>query len=282
MNIRQVLKEGKEFLRFHGVPFFDREALYLLQDILGDSSLSASLLNDISLDEDIVKRYIKLLERRSRREPIPYINETISFYGIDLVVEKGVLIPRQETELLAERVHCFFKKNNITSGILWDWCCGSGCLGLSLKKVMPDLTVSLFDISRKAVQVASLNAVRQSVQVTVETVDVLNFPDTFGKCDYLVCNPPYLSFKEILATDLEVRCYEPWRALYGGEKGLLFYSFIAENLHRFLNPYGKLWLEIGSEQGQVIKSLFEKQGYQGLLFSDFSGKDRFFFLEADR
>ncbi|MEG0037240.1 MAG: peptide chain release factor N(5)-glutamine methyltransferase [Victivallaceae bacterium] len=282
MTIRSLIEEGSRFLEKQGVPFPRREARYLLIDILGIDTVSALLSKNLMPDEESVSQYHERIFQRGRRRPSQYIEGRVLFYGLQLMVEEGVLIPRQETEILASLVSDFFNNKNIREGILWDLCCGSGCLGLSLKKKHLGLEVSLFDISDKATTLSAENAAHNGLDVSISKANVFCSFDGSSTCDYLICNPPYLSFREILNTAPEVRCFEPWLALYGGAGGLEFYVFLAENLMSFLKPKGKLWLELGFRQGSEVKAIFEKNNYFGECIKDFSGVDRFFFLEMDK
>ncbi|WP_100933994.1 peptide chain release factor N(5)-glutamine methyltransferase [Candidatus Chlamydia corallus] len=277
MEIKKALEEGAAYLNYYGVPLSDCEALYMLMDLLGVSS-KAKLLDLAEIDQTMLEEYRKRLSLRGQRCPTAYVHGTVSFLGLRLQVDSRVLIPRTETELLAEHIIDYLSSHSKIQ-TFYDICCGSGCLGLAIKKRCPYIDVVLSDICPQAVAVANDNAKRNGLDVKILLGD-LSSPYV-SPADAFVCNPPYLSFNEIIHTDPEVRCYEPWKALIGGATGLEFYERIAQELPRILTPTGLGWLEIGSSQGKSVKNIFLKNGICGRLYQDFSGRDRIFFLEMD-
>jgi release factor glutamine methyltransferase len=162
---------------------------------------------------------------------------------------------------------------------LWDLCTGSGVLGIALKKAAPRLMVTLSDIDPAVLSLAEENARLNGVEIEGVAGDLLA-PFEGRKVDAVVCNPPYISAKEYLDLDPSVRDYEPKQALVGGERGTEFYERLAEELPSHLEPGGQLFLEIGASQGEVVKKIFNKEPWKnGELIQDWSGKNRFFFLE---
>ncbi|VVT42898.1 Release factor glutamine methyltransferase [Chlamydia avium] len=272
--MKKILKEASTYLTYHGIAFPSREAEDILMDFIGVTSRAH--LSTIYLNKEQLSNYWQRIYKRSQRMPSAYIHGSVSFLGMPLVVDSRVLIPRPETELLAEKIIQYLKvRPQITR--FYDVCCGSGCLGLAVKKYCPSVEVILSDICPKAVEIARLNAERNHLSVEILIGDLFS-PYTFP-ADAFVCNPPYLSFTEILYSDPEVRCYEPWKALVGGNTGTEFYERIARNLNKILLPGGVAWLEIGYKQGEIVTKIFEKSGISGRLYQDFSGWDRIFFLE---
>ncbi|QVE49179.1 peptide chain release factor N(5)-glutamine methyltransferase [Chlamydia crocodili] len=274
METKRLLKEAAAYLKYRGVAFPDREAADILMDFLGISSRTQ--LATILLDEDLIPIYWSRIQKRSRRYPTAYIHGSVNFLGLNLEVDSRVLIPRMETELLAELIIKYLSKHPHIQ-TFYDVCCGSGCLGLSIKKYCPNIKVILSDICPKAVTVAKTNAFKNNLNIEIFNGDLFSPYSCPG--DAFVCNPPYLSFDEILRTDPEVRCHEPWKALAGGNSGLEFYERIANELNSILSPRGVGWLEIGYKQGNAVKRIFANQGISGSIHQDLSGCDRFFFLE---
>lgn len=272
--MKKILKKAADYLAYHGIALPNREAEDLLMDFLGLTSRAC--LSSISLDQEQILDYWKRVYKRSRRMPTAYIHGEVSFLSMPLAVDSRVLIPRQETELLAETIIQYLQDHpHITR--FYDVCCGSGCLGLSIKKYCPSVEVILSDICPKAVEIARVNAKKNELSVEILVGDL--FSPYAYPADAFVCNPPYLSFKDILSTDPEVRCYEPWKALVGGNSGTEFYERIAKDIHKILVPGGVAWLEIGCQQGDQIKEIFKERGISGSLYQDLSGWDRIFFLE---
>ncbi len=162
---------------------------------------------------------------------------------------------------------------------LWDLCTGSGCIGIALKKSLPDLCVTLSDLSKDALSLARENICLNSVQVEVLEGDFLN-PFQGSKADFVVSNPPYVSTSEWASLDPSVRLYEPKTALCGGEEGFDFYERLQRELPQFLNPKAQVFLEIGAGMGEGIEKIFSHGPWGSKqLLSDWSGKSRFFFLE---
>lgn len=214
------------------------------------------------------------LERLRKGEPLAYVIGEVEFFGARIKVSPAVLIPRQETELLTEKVAIYMQQHEHEDKTLWDMCCGSGCIGISLKKKFPKLKVVLSDLSPKALEIAKTNASLNNVDVQFHQGDMFA-PFEGEKCDFFVCNPPYVSEKDYDALSQEVK-HEPKMALIGGTD---FYKLIAEQLPGYISGFGCIWMEIGYDQKEEINKMF---GYKGSFEKDLAGHDRFFFLEIDR
>lgn len=230
------------------------------------------------LTEPELERCREFLRRRVKREPIEYILGQVEFYHCQIDLSKDVLIPRQETEQLVDKIVRELKKCDLKEKILWDICTGSGCIGIALKKHLPDLRVCLSDISPEALALAKHNAEKNGVEVSVAQGDLLSaFPGQ--KCHFFVCNPPYVSTVEYPGLEPEVRDWEPKLALVGGELGLDCYRRLAEELPGHLYPGAKGWFEIGKGQGKSLLELFK--GWRAKVELDYAGTDRFFSLELE-
>ncbi|ANH78899.1 peptide chain release factor N(5)-glutamine methyltransferase [Candidatus Chlamydia sanziniae] len=278
MEIKKLLKEGTAYLAYHGIPFYEREAAYILMDLLGFAT-RAQLFEISWVSESMLLEYRKRLQKRGQRCPTAYVHGSICFFGLKLHVDARVLIPRVETELLIEHIVTYVSFHPEIH-TFYDVCCGSGCLGLAIKKSCPHLEVVLSDICSQAVSVAKENAVNNHLDVEILLGDL--FDPYVSPGDAFVCNPPYLSYREIIQSDPEVRCYEPWQALVGGSTGLEFYERIAQELPKVLALQGVGWLEIGYNQGREVQNIFSKQGISGNVYQDLAGWDRIFFLEIDQ
>ena len=224
--------------------------------------------------------YIRAM-RRAQGEPLQYIEGLVEFYGCTITVTQDVLIPRPETEILVDKIYSTLKNEDLQNKELWDLCCGSGCVGIALKKALPDLRVVLSDFSEEAVAIARKNALYNEVGIELLKGDLL-VPFKGRKCDFLVCNPPYLSESEYRDLDREVKDYEPRQALVAGKEGTEFYQRIAKEIHDFLNPQAKVWLEIGYLQGPIMHRLFAEGAWRAAwVEKDWAGHSRFFFLENE-
>ena len=220
-------------------------------------------------------------EKRRRRIPLAQILGRQSFYGLDFFVNEDVLIPRADTECLIDLVLEDYaelakteKGNSLPLRIL-DLCTGSGCIGISVAKHLPYQELLLVDLSEKALAVAKKNAEEHlGGNVALLQSDLLT--EVQGKrFSLLLSNPPYIVSRVIPGLEREVSEYEPKMALDGGEDGLVFYRRIAREAKKVLLPGARLYLEIGYDQGESVKDIFQKEGYEAVeVFPDLSGNPR--------
>ena len=248
--------------------------------------------------------FFEYFEKRRRRIPLAQILGRQSFYGLDFFVNEDVLIPRADTECLVDLVledyadlakqagktysekrnseHVSNKHEdnveneaNSSSLNILDLCTGSGCIGISVAKHLPYQELLLVDLSEKALAVAKKNAEKHlGENVTLLQSDLLT--EVRGKkFSLLLSNPPYIVSRVIPGLDREVSEYEPKMALDGGEDGLVFYRRIAKEAKAVLLPGARLYLEIGYDQGESVKDIFQKEGYEAVeVFPDLSGNPR--------
>ena len=218
-------------------------------------------------------------EKRRKRIPLAQILGRQSFYGLDFFVNEDVLIPRADTECLVDLVLEDYadlaKQAGSPSLNILDLCTGSGCIGISVAKHLPYQELLLVDFSEKALAVAKKNAEKHlGENVTLLQSDLLT--EVRGKkFSLLLSNPPYIVSRVIPGLDREVSEYEPKMALDGGEDGLVFYRRIAKEAKAVLLPGARLYLEIGYDQGESVKDIFQKEGYEAVeVFPDLSGNPR--------
>jgi len=248
--------------------------------------------------------FFENFEKRRRRIPLAQILGRQSFYGLDFFVNEDVLIPRADTECLVDLVledyadlakqagktysekrnseHVSNKHEdnveneaNSSSLNILDLCTGSGCIGISVAKHLPYQELLLVDLSEKAFAVAKKNAEKHlGENVTLLQSDLLTGVQG-KKFSLLLSNPPYIVRRVIPGLDREVSEYEPKMALDGGEDGLVFYRRIAKEAKAVLLPGARLYLEIGYDQGESVKDIFQKEGYEAVeVFPDLSGNPR--------
>jgi release factor glutamine methyltransferase len=278
-SLLDVLDLASGYLKKAGVIRPKREAEDLMAHVLKCDRMALYLDFERPLAQEELDSFRDIIRKRAEGTPYGYLVGEVSFFGAHLHVSPDVLIPRHETELLVEKVAQTLSREDRQGKHLWDVCCGSGALGISLKKRFPQLSVTLADISKEALKVAQKNADHNEVDVAFVQGDLLA-PFEGRRVDYFLCNPPYLSEVEYLSVEKEVK-REPRLALVGGVSGVEFYARLAEVLECYLNPGAKGWLEIGAGQGSIIKNLFEYRGYRTRVESDLAGIERFFFLERD-
>lgn len=221
----------------------------------------------------------QLLALRLEGVPLPYILGEVEFYDVRLLINQNTLIPRPETELLAERIIQVLSEEVLKGKRALDLCAGAGGIGLSVKKHFPDLQVTLSDISSLAMEIAQKNSELNRLDVECTIADLF---EGMPPCsiDYLFCNPPYISLSDYYRLDESVRKYEPKQALVGGEDGTLFYKRIAAEGPAYLCPGAKLFFEIGYDQKSMVKEIFSSSCWKNLnVVCDYAGHPRFFFLE---
>lgn len=223
--------------------------------------------------------FFENFEKRRRRIPLAQILGRQSFYGLDFFVNEDVLIPRADTECLVDLVledYADLAKQAGSSSLnILDLCTGSGCIGISVAKHLPYQELLLVDLSEKALAVAKKNAAKHlGENVTFLQSDLLT--EVQGeKFSLLLSNPPYIVSRVIPGLDREVSEYEPKLALDGGKDGLVFYRRIAKEAKAVLLPGARLYLEIGYDQGESVKDIFQKEGYEAVeVFPDLAGNPR--------
>ncbi len=280
-TISEIVKLSADFLQKKGIELPKRQAEEIIADALDIKRMQLFLEYDRPLNALELDLCRKNLARRAEGEPAPYIRGFVEFSDCKIEVNKNVLIPRAETEILVENITQILKEKDLSNKSLWDICTGSGCIGIALKKRFPKLKVSATDISELALQVAKQNAERNETSINYFLGDLLK-PLKNQKADFLVCNPPYISEKEYFELDREVRDFEPKNALLAGIEGIEIYRTLASELPQFLNPGALVWLEIGWNQGQAVRDLFKGPIWKVCkLEQDWAGHDRFISLEIE-
>lgn len=262
---------------------FDTDCL--VEDILGADRLALILRANEEIPEADADRLMEAAERRCSGTPLQYILGEWEFYGRPFYVGEGVLIPRPDTEALVERVLEHFRASGNFSPEICDLCSGSGCIAVTLKKELPGAVVHAVELSSDAMPYLVKNIRRNEADVKIIKGDVTdgklleNFadPEDFGEyrgIDCIVCNPPYLTDKEMEELPREVK-REPELALRGGSDGLKFYRIIAGLWREILKDGGLLAFEIGFEQGEAVRDILEKSGYSDVsVFKDLAGRNR--------
>lgn len=280
-TVLDVLQRSTDFLNRHGISNARRQAEYVISDALGLKRLQLYSEFDRPLVDAELEKCRERILRRSHKEPVQYIHGEIDFHDCCFKVTPAALIPRQETEILVDKIATSLAKQDLAGKVLWDVCCGTGCIGIALKKRFPELQVVLSDTSSEALTLARENSLLNQVDVSFMQGDLLS-PFLGRRAHFFVCNPPYVTAKEYEELDDEVRLFEPRLALVGGETGLEFYERLAKELPQFLEPSSQIWFEIGCEQGGALMNLFSDSYWKGVrVEQDWSGKDRFFFLEIE-
>ena len=226
------------------------------------------LYRDMSLyvSAEMERRVDELVQRRLAGEPVAYIIGEWEFYGLPLDVSRDVLIPRMDTEVLAERGILKARESGEGARVL-DLCAGSGCVGLAVAANAPECRVVLGELSEGALRVCKQNVRRNELnaRVTCLSVNAMEPPSSaLWDFDVIVCNPPYIPTHEIETLDVSVRDYEPHMALDGGEDGLDFYRFIAGKWKSALRLGGTLAFEVGIGQAPQVEEILAQNGYEDI------------------
>ena len=203
-----------------------------------------------------------LAERHTGGEPVAYLIGEWEFYGLTLEVTPAVLIPRADTEVLAEAAVEF--AGRMERCRLLDLCTGSGCVGLAAAANVPGCRVLLGDVSEKALEVCRRNVRRCGLadRVKADVLDALAPPPaSIGTFQCITCNPPYITCGEMEELDRSVKDFEPHLALCGGEDGLDFYRAAAKNWKNALTEKGRLYFEVGAGQAGHVRRLMAGEGF---------------------
>ncbi|HEX6790237.1 MAG TPA: peptide chain release factor N(5)-glutamine methyltransferase [Candidatus Krumholzibacteria bacterium] len=278
-NIRELLGRAETKLVESGVPNARRNAEWMLCHTLGWSVLDLYMHATDAIDATHIETYWECVERRASREPLQYILGNTEFMSFPFEVQPGVFVPRPETEVLVEHAEARLRGIPLHRELsVLDLCCGSGIIGVSLARRVPNLRVTSVDISRDAVMLtrhnANINGV--STRVRVAKCDALTFMTPRAPCyTAILCNPPYIATGELAALPREVREHEPVAALDGGADGLDFYRRLIPTLAAKLQQGGFVMFEIGDTQGPAVGELLRSAGFGGVeVIQDLSGRDR--------
>jgi len=244
------------------------EATAILEFVMKKDRNYILLNQNTELSQEEEDSVNEILKKRKNNIPLQYILEKAYFMGLEFKVNENVLIPQPDTEILVEQV-----LNNVTGKEkIIDLCTGSGCIAISLKKNLEDCTITASDISDKALEVAQNNAELNNVKIILKKSNL--FENIVEKFDIIVSNPPYIATDTIPTLSKEVQ-NEPVLALDGGVDGLDFYRKIIELSRDYLNNNGKIFLEIGYDQADEVKKLFEENKYKNIeVIKDYGGNDR--------
>lgn len=212
------------------------------------------------------------LRRLKQGEPVQYIVGNVNFYGYLFEVNKHVLIPRFETEQLIEKTLGYLKHKKLK---IIDLGTGSGCIAITLKKKLPESTVTAYELSEEALKVAMKNASIHQVDIDFvhQTMDNIE-----GEYDLIISNPPYIAYDEEI--EEIVRKNEPKMALYAPDRGLYFYESILSQAKNHLSKDGLVAFEIGQTQGEDLRKLGKKYlpDFECRIEKDYQGLDRFAFF----
>lgn len=275
MTVLEVIKLSADFLARKGVESSRLQAELLLAHVLRMPRMQLYLNFERALsvkEEDALREMVK---RRGAREPLQHVTGSTSFCGFEIEVDRHVLVPRPETELLAERGWGFLNEQAGSRGVApqntveagtraaLDYGTGSGCLAIALAVHCRVARVMGLDISAEALEVARKNASQNCVLDRIEFVlgDGLGAVPSGSHFDLIIANPPYIPTAEIDRLEPEVRDYDPRSALDGGPDGLIFYRQLAARAGVLLKSNGKIMIEFGDGQESTVADLFRGENW---------------------
>ncbi len=275
-----ILNKGKKELNDAGIADFDVDGWILFEHIFKMSRtkyfLEQMKENNAKCAEE---EYYNAIKKRCERIPIQHITGHQEFMGFDFFVNENTLVPRQDTEILVEEAINEIKKRrqDTESEInVLDMCTGSGCIGISVAKILPYVSVTASDLSEKALEVAMKNAKENEVtNIKFVCGNLFEGLDMDRKFDFIISNPPYIRTKDIEELSEEVRLHDPMIALDGMEDGLFFYERITDEAVKRLNTGGYLMYEIGFDQAEDVTRIMKKAGFDEIkVIQDLAGLDR--------
>lgn len=264
ISFATLFRRAAEQMEAAGIESPQVEAAILLAHLCNCSRSQLRLKAPEPAPRDIVGRLEAALRRRLNHEPLAYIIGTQEFMGLVLHVDKRVLIPRPETEILVEAVCERLAGSH--GPVIADIGCGCGNIAIALASALPDAILHATDISPEALQVAGLNVTehRLSSRVLLHCGDLFEPLQSLhleGKLTAVVSNPPYVADDEIAQLQPEIKHFEPDIALRAGPDGMAFHRRIIAGSRSFLVPGGLLALEVGIKQAHVVAQHMQAQGY---------------------
>ena len=275
--IFELLKSAEAQLREAGIESPQHEAEWLLAPVMHTNRSGLYSLRDRPLQADERAKFDAFLRRRLQREPLQYILGVGEFYGFEFMVTPAVLIPRPETELLVEKIGELASTFPLPTII--DLGAGSGCISISLAKLLADASFVATDISAPALEVARQNAARHGVAERIEfrLADMMK-PLQFSPneiFDVVVSNPPYVLETERPGLQPEIRDWEPNEALFAEDDGLKFYRAIIDFCRQHLRAGGWVACEMASQRSAATAQLFREAGFHAVqIIKDLAGLDR--------
>jgi release factor glutamine methyltransferase len=261
VTVLEAIQKSADFLAKRGVESARLNAELLLAHQLKLPRMKLYLNFERALTPAETDGLRDLVKRRGNREPLQHITGSTSFCGCEIAVSRHALVPRPETELLAELGWDFLVTRHASPASALDFGTGTGCLAIALAVKCPNAKITALDISADALGLARQNAEANKVAERIEFLQSDGFAAVTGEArfDLIISNPPYIAAAEIETLQPEVRDFDPRTALDGGADGLDFYRRLAKEAASFLGPDGKLMAEFGDGQAEDIRKIFEAE-----------------------
>ncbi|MBP3325428.1 MAG: peptide chain release factor N(5)-glutamine methyltransferase [Coprococcus sp.] len=273
MKIYELIRYGMNRLKDCNIAEAETDAELLWLHVSQMDKTKLLLEKGQEAEKALEQEYLSLIEKRSQRIPLQYITGIAGFMGMDFHTAKDVLIPRMDTETLVMKALELIKNCKTDFPKVLDLCCGSGCIGISVKKLSDKCHVTLADISDAALALTKENAMVLGASCDVIKSDL--FEKINDRYDFIISNPPYIESDVIESLMPEVRNYEPRLALDGSSDGLVFYRRIIWDAAKYLKDDGYVLFEIGNNQAEDVQHLLVDAGYDDIhVIKDLCGNDR--------
>ena len=285
MNVKamELYQKGSAILKNAEIPDWEYDCRALLEWTCGITRMDLLLEPNLTIPEEKAELFLIYIERRASHEPLQYLIGEWEFMGLPFKVNPSVLIPRQDTEVLIEWILDEEGSNRNRTVVkdsmdFLDVCTGSGCIAISLDHYLKQqgifkVSTEALDVSKDALETAKENNILNKTDVCF--VESNMFENIDKKYDVIVSNPPYIPTEVVDELMEEVVRHEPRLALDGMEDGLFFYRILAQTGKSHLKDGGRLYLEIGHDQGESVPSLLEEAGFTQIeVRKDLAGNDR--------
>lgn len=273
-SIWHAMKWAQEVLEANNRPDAQIDAKLLMLYVLEYNESQLLLNRQKAMPNEQLEKYQFYVLTRAKGVPLQHITHEQEFMGLNFYINENVLIPRQDTESLIEKLLEINETAHFCTGI--DIGTGSGCIGISLAHYIKGLKMTLIDVSDKALEVARSNVRAHGLEEAIVALksDVLSAYEG-EKVDLIVSNPPYIAKEDMADLMIEVKEYEPHLALTDEGDGLYFYRAISKEAKIYLKKGGFLAYEIGYNQGEAVTTILENEGYESIeLFQDLAGNNR--------
>ncbi len=277
MTVLEAIQKTTDFLTKKGVESARLNAELLLAHQLKLPRMKLYLNFERALTTAETDGLRELVKRRGNREPLQHITGSTSFCGLEIAVSRHALVPRPETELLAELGWNFLATCNLQPTTALDFGTGTGCIAIALAVKCSSAKITALDISADALALAKENAAKNNVAERIDFFLGDGFAALPEKAQFnlLISNPPYIAAAEIETLQPEVRDFDPRLALDGGTDGLDFYRRLAAQAKPYLKPDGKVMMEFGDGQADAIRQIFEAEKWiVEAVQEDYSHRDR--------
>jgi release factor glutamine methyltransferase len=273
MNIENILNQGISILKENKIPNPHLDSRILLSESINKDIKHIILNSKEILNNKQLENFNSYIERRKKGEPIAYLINKKEFWKDEFYVNKDVLIPRPDTELIIEQVLKIYSKQSQLQ--ILDIGTGSGCILLSILKEIPNSYGVGIDISKKSIKISKFNA--NKLHLTDRTKFIHSSVDNFkiGKYDLVVSNPPYIKLLNLKYLEKNVINFEPKLALSGGFDGFSKIRKVISKASTLIKKNGKFVLEISFNQKNKVKKILEEEGfYVNKAIKDYGNNDR--------